>query len=135
MLEIYNAKQQKVGAFNNYKQLFRSIQKIERLKLLKGDYPAGQSTWLFEYRSYERLFMVYSHLGGKTPTALERKAYDQQRDIIEIYKGEYAFPVQLIVTPKLDVSALRKQWCKEYCEAHGLSIGQIRESTLLAAAA
>ena len=135
MLEIYNAKQQKVGTFKSYKQLFRSIQKIERLRLLKGDYPAGQSTWLFEYRNYEKLFMVYAHMSGKPLTAIEREAYNQQRDVIEIYRGEYAFPVQLIVTPKLDVDALRKQWCREYCEAHGLSIGRILENFALDAAA
>ena len=135
MLEIYDIKQEKIAIFEDDKQLFGFIQQIERIKLLRGDYQNSQSIWFFEHRCYEKLFMVHSHINGKPLTAIEKEAYTQQRDTIEIYKGEYAFPVQLIVTPELDVDELEKQWCQDYCKAHGFSIERIRESAPLDAVA
>ena len=119
MIEIFNSKGEKLGAFRNYKQLFWSITKIERLKLLKGKYQYGQSNWCFLRRPYEKLSMVYYHMIEKHPTPIERQAYERQLDMIDIYQGNYDSYTQLLVTPDLDVDLLRKNWCRAYCKAQG----------------
>lgn len=124
MIDIYNLKDENIGDFRNYKQLFWSIKKIEKLKLLRGDYVYGQSNWYFLYRPYEKLSMVYYHMIDKPPTAIEKEAYEKQLSFIEIYKGSYDFPLQFLVTPELDIDKLRKNWCRDYCKAHGYVIGK-----------
>ena len=119
VIEIFNSKGEKLGAFRNYKQLFWSIKKIEGLKLLKGKYQYGQSNWLFQYRPYEKLSMVYHHMIEKHPTPIERQAYERQLDMIDIYQGNYDSYTQLLVTPDLDVDRLKKNWCRAYCKAQG----------------
>jgi len=124
MIEIFNSKDEKLGAFKNYRQLFWSINKIERLKLLKGKYPYGQSSWCFLHRPYEKLSMVYHHMIEKPPTPIERQAYERQLSIIDIYQGSYDSFTQLLVTSDLDIDRLRKNWCRAYCKAKGYIIGR-----------
>jgi len=109
MIEIFNANNEKLGAFKNYRQLFWSINKIERLKLLKGNYQYGQSNWCFLHRPYEKLAMVYHHMIDKSPTEIEKEAYAKQLEIIEIYQGSYESPIQLLVNQEVDVDRLRKK--------------------------
>jgi hypothetical protein len=124
MIEIFNAKDEKLGEFKNYRQLFWSINMIERLKLLKGKYPYGQSSWCFLHRPYEKLSMVYHHMIGKSPTPIEKQAHEKQLGIIDIYQGSYDSFTQILVTSDLDIDGLRKNWCRAYCKAKGYIIGR-----------
>ena len=124
MIEIFNSKAEKLGAFKNYRQLFWSINKIERLKLLKGKYQYGQSNWCFLYRPYEKLSMVYHHMISKPPTPIEKQAHEKQLAIIDIYQGSYDSYTQILVTPELDIDRLRKNWCRAYCKAQGYIVGR-----------
>ena len=131
----YNKNNEKVASFKSYKQIFRTIHKIERFKLLKRDYQPGQPAWLFQHRNHEKLFMVYCYMSGKTPTVLEREAFDKELDVIDIYRGSYAPSVQFIVTPELPVESLKKQWCRDYCKVHGYSIERVMGKSPLEMAA
>ena len=124
MIEIFNSKDEKLGEFKNYRQLFWSINKIERLKLLKGKYQYGQSNWCFLHRPYEKLSMVYHHMIEKPPTPIERQAYEKQLGIIDIYQGSYDSFTQVLVTSDLDIDGLRKNWCRAYCKAQGYIVGR-----------
>lgn len=124
MIEVFNTSNEKLGEFKDYQQLFWSINKIERLKLLKGDYQYGQSNWCFLHRPYEKLAMVYHHMIEKSPTEIEKEAYERKLEMIEIYQGNYKSPIQLLVTPEVNVDRLRKKWCRSYCKANGYVIGR-----------
>jgi hypothetical protein len=38
--------------------------------------------------------------------------------LIEICKGDYENPTQILGTPDIDIEALKKNWSLDYCKAH-----------------
>ena len=51
-----------------------------------------------------------------------RQAYEQELDLLEMCKGDLNKPLQIPVSPDVDVEHLLKIWCFEYCKAHGYEV-------------
>ena len=86
--------------------------------------PNGEGTgdWRFTYHSHRYLEGFIEKMGGKPLVYMTCKACQQGRDLITLATGDGQNPNYLIVTPDLNVAALRREWCKEYCASHGLRI-------------
>jgi hypothetical protein len=48
--------------------------------------------------------------------------YEDEQDLIEIYVGDPQSPHQIPVTPDLDLTELMRDWCFDYCYAHGFRV-------------
>ena len=82
----------------------------------------GMRDWRFTYSSHKQLEGFIEKMGGKRLAYMTCKAHQQGRDLITLATGDGQNPSFLIVTPDLNVAALRRQWCKQYCASHGLRI-------------
>jgi hypothetical protein len=106
--------------FNNYNDVCDYLNTIERRKSLES----GKVGWKFVRRQYGSLSSLYY----RTPslkdflTSKEKEAVGKELGLIEIVKGEWNHATQILFTPKLDLDALKRDWCHDYCHAHGLKM-------------
>ena len=102
----------------NDEALFRHIMDIENAKLLPGHPQFGQSEWSFTHYSANRVKSLYTNTLKHLRTPPLKQAYEQETGLLEIYTGNIHQPVEIVVTPSVDIKALQKQWCLDYCKAH-----------------
>jgi len=89
---------------------------------LVGGLDLVHTRWRFVYYKHSQLTAIYSYTGESPIKGIEREAFDQGLDLIEIHQGSSFNPIQLAVTTDLDIESLKKDWCETYCEAHGYSL-------------
>jgi hypothetical protein len=78
-----------------------------------------QGFWSFIYYEYDFLNTVYSCMKDPPLTEIEREAFRQGLDLIEIQQGNEDNPLQIPVDRNTDIESLKKEWCEDYCKAHG----------------
>ena len=49
-----------------------------------------------------------------------KQAYEQGLSLLEICRDDYDNPHYIPVVPDLNIDALKKQWCLDYCYSHHL---------------
>lgn len=104
--------------FTNYHQVCDYINAIERRKALEPE----AKIWNFIRRRYETLYSLYYRNPSQKDflTLKEREAVEKEMGLVEIIKGNREDIIQFIFRSYLDIEPLKKDWCKEYCKAHGL---------------
>jgi hypothetical protein len=108
--------------FADYHQVCDYINAIERQKT-SGP---GAKTWRFMRRRYETLYSLYY----RTPplenalTQQEKEAVKKEMGLVEIIKGNREHITQLLVTNRIDVEPLKRDWCKDYCIDSGFKLSE-----------
>ena len=113
-----NGKPEKM--FKDYNEVCDYINAIERKKAIE----TGEMGWMFIKRPHQTISMLYyaSPLWKSRLTDKEREAVEKQVGIIEIKKGSRRNFVQFLNRSCLDIEPLKKNFCHEYGDRHGIEI-------------
>ena len=111
--------------FKNYHEVCEYINTIEKPEELEP----GKAGWRFIRRRHETLSCLYYRNPSLKDylTPREREAVEKQLGLIEILKGGWETVAQILFTNHLDLEALKRDWCKEYCQSHGFKLVEIEE--------
>lgn len=120
MIEISNENER--ATFTSYEDLLNHICQTEKKKSLE----AGVfCCWRFTVYSHEELtkdFMTASKVMEILVTKKEQEAYENNLELLEIYKGNPDESNQIILTDDVNIDELMKDWCRDYCLSNGYRI-------------
>lgn len=118
MIQVFGSNKEAIGQFKNYDELSKYINAIENSKLMEhGSHSLGE-IWSFALHTNKRLSYIYYKTLERSFSKVGKEAFEQELDLIEIYKGDFMDPIQVPVTPDVNVQELKENWCHEYCDAH-----------------
>ena len=109
-------------SFRDYHQVCDYINVIERRKALQSN----EETWSFIRHRYETLYSLYYRNPSLKDflTLKEREAVEKEMGLVEIVKGNRERTVQFLFRSYTDIEPLKRDWCKEYCKTHGLTLSE-----------
>lgn len=131
MLHLLDQHHNPIGTFETYECLIDYIHKsrIYKLRLLiyrnysfENVLDLEETRWRFVHYKHAELSVIYSCMKEPPIKGIEKQAFDQGLDLIEVYQGSPTNPLQIPVTPDLNIQKLQKDWCESYCKAHGYSL-------------
>lgn len=122
MIHLFNKNTAEKRSFNNIDELFKFIRDREHSKLFEDHPEFGSFSWNFKVFKRRSIFQLYHHIKEEDLTTPICQAYEQQLDLLEMYKGDLNKPLQIPVSPDVDIEHLQKIWCFEYCNAHGYEV-------------
>jgi hypothetical protein len=138
MLILFDFPADRILALANYSKLHNHLEYMEKTR--------GKGKWVFAQHPHQRVLSFYRYVRAQKllvlPTtsgiferSLEEALKQTERsnapekeggknfDILEIVDGKK--PVLIPVTPDVDVEALQKQWCRNYCKTHGYALFEV----------
>jgi len=121
MIWIFKSDRASAGFCENYEDLFQYIREKENLKPLEGQPMFGHS-WSFTLFTPQQVSTIYLNMKQSQPTEIFKEAHLKELGLLEIYRGDPQKCMKVLVTPDVDIEALKKEWCLEYCNAHGYII-------------
>ena len=131
MLHILDEHLAQIASFKTYGEFIDFIHKsqIYHLKHINtnnstfvGGLGVVDTRWLFFYYKHSELAAIYSSINQPPIREIERQAFEQGLDLIEIHRGDDLNSLQIVVTRDLDIESLKKEWCEAFCKKHGYSI-------------
>ena len=131
MLHLLDENFSRIGSFKIYDEVVDFIHNSQIYHLVyvsKHHYPLAETLdlkevgWRFVYYKHTELNIIYSCMKEPPIKGIEREAFEQGLDLIEVHHGNPLNPIQLAVTADLDIEFLKKEWCEAYCKAHGYSL-------------
>ena len=120
MIQIFGPDKTVVGLFKDYDGLFKHITDLENSKLTESSSCFPGEIWSFVLFTNKRLSYIFYKTLERSFSKVGKEAFEQELDLIEISKGDFQNPLQIPVTPDVNVPELKKNWCQEYCENHDL---------------
>jgi hypothetical protein len=140
MLVLFNSHKKQIHTFKTYDALFHHLENLERIK--------GKGKWIFARHSRQHMISCYRYVRDRNVCAQSAETFEEgleealkqaiagklvpakdegggNFDIIEVINGNVKNPVFIRVTPDVDVEALRKRWCEDYCKAHGYTLVEV----------
>lgn len=111
--------------------------------LENGERAKGKGKWIFARHSRQHMISCYRYVRDRNVCAQSAETFEEgleralkqaiagklvpakdegggNFDIIEVINGNVKNPVFIRVTPDVDVEALRKRWCEDYCRRMGM---------------
>jgi hypothetical protein len=120
MIQIFGTDKTIVGFFKDYHELFKHINALETSKLAESNTRLPRQIWSFVLFTNKRLSYIYHKTLERSFSKVGKEAFEQELDLIEISKGDFENPLQIPVTPSVNVAQLQQNWCQDYCDAHDL---------------
>jgi hypothetical protein len=118
MIQVFGSNKEAIGQFDNYEALFKHINSIENSKLVECSSRSLGEIWSFALYTNKRLSYIYYKTLERSFSKVGKEAFEQELDLIEIYKGDFQNPIQIPVTADINVQELKESWCQEYCDTH-----------------
>ena len=112
----------------HYRELCRHITYEENEKLFEDHPQFGQTMWSFLYISPQQVTDLVPTMKKKCDEKIFLEAHLQGLGVVEACEGNLDHIRQILVTPDVNVEALRKEWCKKYCKVHGYGLFEISTS-------
>ena len=127
MIKLTNLTDGRHRSFSDYHEVCHYLRQVERDKALES----GETEWVFIRRPYESLSLLYYRSASFKDylTCKEKEAVKKQLGLIEIVKGNRKNMVQILYTRHLDTEGLKRDWCQDYCVAHGVEVRELVERT------
>jgi len=134
MLHLLDQHFTRIGSFKTYGEIVGFIHNAQIYHLTyvnNCDHSLGsildskEVGWQFVYYRHLDLNIIYSCMYEPPIKGIERQAFDQGLDLIEIHHGSPLNPIQFSVTGDLDIEFLKREWCEAYCKAHGYSLIEV----------
>jgi len=131
MLHLLDEYFDQLGSFKTYgevvdfihnSQIYHLVYVNTRDHPLVGGLDLKEREWRFVYYKHSELNIIYSCMNEHSIQGIERQAFDQGLDLIEVHHGSPLNPIQIPVTEDLDIESLKKEWCEAYCKYHGYTI-------------
>lgn len=114
MIWIFKSDRASASSCENFDDLFQYIREKEKLKLLE-DQEEFEHPWNFTSFTPQQ---VSANIKQFQPTEIVKEAQERKLGFIEIYHGDPHNRIEILATHDIDIEALKKQWCLEYCDAH-----------------
>lgn len=108
-----------VDAFKDVDELVAYINGMENAKFAESPSCISERAWNFVLFTNKRLSYVGCKTLERSFSKTGREAFERELDLIEISKGNDEERLQIPVTPDIDIQELKKNWCSDYCDAHG----------------
>jgi hypothetical protein len=128
MIQVFGSDKSPIGLFKDYDALFKHINAIENTKFSEGTACYLGDVWGFALYTNKRLSYIYHKTLERSFSKIGKEAFEQELDLIEIYKGDFKNPVQIPVTPDVNVQELKENWCHEYCDTHNYLLVDYRNN-------
>ncbi len=131
MLHLLDENFSRIGSFKTYGEVVDFIHNSQIYHLvhvnisghpLVSPLDLKDTGWRFVYYKHSELNTIYSCMKDSPIKGIEREAFEQGLDLIEIHHGSPLNPIQLPVKEGLDIESLKKEWCEVYCKAYGYSL-------------
>ena len=78
--------------------------------------------WQFVRYSHKLLAKFLEEMEEDPSLSTAWQACEQEQDMLFICTGDADNPSLRLVTPDLDIPALRQEWSRAYCKAHNMHI-------------
>jgi hypothetical protein len=78
--------------------------------------------WSFLVLTPNRIAVLLSTLRKPHDFLMLQEAWEKQLTVVELCKGDFKGLKQIMVETGVDIEALRKAWCFEYCQANSMTI-------------
>ena len=128
MIQLFQSDGSAIGLFEDFDELSHHINTIETAKIVNSRTTFDEDIWSFSLFTNKRLSYIFYKTLERSFSKTGKEAFDQGFDLIEISKGDYENPLQIPVTPDVNIEELKKNWCYEYCDARGYVIIDYRNS-------
>jgi hypothetical protein len=116
-------------------EFFQHIMSIENAKLLEDSPEFGNTFWSFTHYTPQRVALLFINSKKGTCSPVLTQAYEKNLGLIEICTGSFEKPVEVVVTPDVNINKLKKEWCLDYCQAHNYEVVDTGVQSAEAAAA
>ena len=107
-----------VTSFRTYEEACQYIADEENPKLLPDHPQFCQTYWNFDVLTPERigklLVMLHAHCDRK----VLREAWRSQVSLLDVCEGDLRTARQIPLDGRVNLDALREDWCKDYFEDH-----------------
>ena len=125
MIWLYNARKL-VGSYKRFEDVCDYFMRLEHFKT-KNRHSFSEERWEFSYYSYEYLRANFGRLKRNVPSKMEREAYENKLDVIEVCTGDPQMLQQIVLFPDVDVEELAREWCFDYARAKDFSLFELIE--------
>lgn len=115
MIMVLDETYQKLAMVSTEEELFLYLQ--EKLRTLEE---LERQNWQFTRYSHKLLAKFAEEMREESRTYMEWQACRQEQDMMFICMGDANNPSLRLVTPDLNIRALRNEWCQRYCKAHNM---------------
>jgi hypothetical protein len=127
MLLLINEQKNRVQVFHDYNGLYSHIEACEKQKISPRGNRHKAQCWVFSRHSHYRMATYQNVQAANANGAGNTQA--KGWDILEIVSGNPTKPVFISLAHNLDIAPLQKNWCNQYCKAHGLNLIEIMDIT------
>ena len=128
MIWLYRSRS-RVGSYKTFEDVCDSFVRLERFKAMDQgsfdpSYPgAFPERWDFSYIPCTQLCRIVDSLRTNARlTGAERKAYEDELDLLEMCAGDPQTLQQIVLFPDVDVEELARDWCFAYAHAKNFSL-------------
>lgn len=128
MIQVFASDKTVIGLFKDYEAFFTYINALENSKLTESRSCFPGEIWSFVLFTNKRLSYIYHKTLERSFSKIGKEAFEQELDLIEISKGDHKSPLQIPVTPDVDVQKLKENWCQEYCDAHNYTLVEYQDN-------
>lgn len=115
----------RVGSYKRFEDVCDYFVRLERFKAMdQGDYPGTfPERWDFSYIPCTQLHRIVDSLKTNARlTGAEKKAYEDELDLLEVCAGEPQALQQIVMFPDVDLEELARDWCFGYAHAKNFSL-------------
>ena len=139
MLILFDLPKDNIYAFKAYGTLFNHLESLEKAK--------EKGKWVFARHSWQHMLSCYRYVRDRNVCAQSAETFEEgleealkqaiagnvpakaeggeNFDVLEMINGNVKKPVFIRVKPDVDVEALQKQWCQNYCKLHSYALFEI----------
>lgn len=111
------------GSFEDYNRLFNLLaemdDRVRQGKTFSYGVQVEGDSWSFVIYHPKRV-ASFRLLAPVMDDPEFQEACQQQLGLLEICKGRFKYPEYVAITPHVDVYGLKKKWCRDYCQFHGI---------------
>lgn len=118
MIWIFHRDIADAASADNYDELHAIITNKENLKSLESPSEIERISWSFTFFTPCQVSIIYDNTPQSFLTEIVKEAHEKGVGFIAIFQGNSENPIEILGTPNIDIEALKKQWCRAYCDAH-----------------
>jgi len=121
MIWLYNSGNL-AGSYKGFESVSDYFMRLEHFRATENSV-SHEERWAFSCYRWEHLRGIFEGFEGYAPwTALEREAYGNGFDLIELCCGNPQGLQQVVLFPEVDVEGLARDWCFGYAWAKNFTL-------------
>jgi len=113
-----------IMAFESYKSAHQFITLLEDIQVMRGRFRHSRDYWAFTVFSPEQVEQLNVTLAKCYNRETMRNAMEQKVSMLDVCEGNPDASRQYLLDGSFNLESLREDWCKDYCECHGLVLSE-----------